>query len=240
MAGRICGCKVIDAESDRIDNAVMLELRPNCEHCGGALPPAALDARICTFECTFCAVCTDDVLGGVCPNCTGELLARPVRPESLLAAAPASDERVVKLVDVPAHQAMLATRSPADDHAGVALRRYADAWRSGDLTAVLDSYADDFTLHYAGTSRFAGTHDGRDAALQVLAEVSIIAPRELVSVDAVIAADHCGVLVATERLTRNGETADMARVLRYRVDAGRLAECWLHETEQATVDHFWR
>lgn len=58
----------------------MLELRPTCEHCNKALPPAALDARICSFECTFCAACVDGLLGNVCPNCGGGFVPRPVRP----------------------------------------------------------------------------------------------------------------------------------------------------------------
>jgi uncharacterized protein len=58
----------------------MLELRPTCEHCNKALPPASPDARICSFECTFCAACVDAVLGNVCPNCGGGFVPRPVRP----------------------------------------------------------------------------------------------------------------------------------------------------------------
>ncbi len=77
-------------------NEAMLELRPNCENCDADLPPASLDARICTYECTFCATCADGVLGGVCPNCTGELVRRPVRPESMLGLNPASTERVLR------------------------------------------------------------------------------------------------------------------------------------------------
>ncbi len=72
----------------------MLELRPNCECCDRDLPPTAADARICSFECTFCARCADTVLGGRCPNCGGELLPRPRRPSEKLAAAPASTRRV--------------------------------------------------------------------------------------------------------------------------------------------------
>ncbi|WP_131728522.1 DUF1272 domain-containing protein, partial [Achromobacter xylosoxidans] len=49
----------------------MLELRPSCEHCDADLPPASTEARICSFECTFCARCADEVLGNVCPNCGG-------------------------------------------------------------------------------------------------------------------------------------------------------------------------
>ncbi len=63
----------------------MLELRPNCECCDKELPPEATDAMICTFECTFCAACASDVLGGACPNCGGNFAPRPIRPAALLA-----------------------------------------------------------------------------------------------------------------------------------------------------------
>ena len=58
----------------------MLELRPNCELCDRDLPPDSAEARICTYECTFCAACVEDVLGNVCPNCGGGFERRPVRP----------------------------------------------------------------------------------------------------------------------------------------------------------------
>ena len=74
----------------------MLELRPNCECCGVDLPAASVAARICSFECTFCAACTDGVLGGRCPNCGGELVRRPIRPADKLARFPASTVRKVK------------------------------------------------------------------------------------------------------------------------------------------------
>jgi hypothetical protein len=74
----------------------MLLLRPSCECCDADLPPASPDARICSFECTFCAACADTRLRGVCPNCGGELVRRPVRPAAALARHPASTERVFK------------------------------------------------------------------------------------------------------------------------------------------------
>ncbi len=58
----------------------MLELRPTCENCNKSLPPASPEARICSFECTFCAACVDTVLGNVCPNCGGGFVPRPIRP----------------------------------------------------------------------------------------------------------------------------------------------------------------
>jgi hypothetical protein len=72
----------------------MLELRPNCECCDVDLPPASPDARICTFECTFCVDCVTRCLHDVCPNCGGELVRRPVRPPAELVDHPASTTRV--------------------------------------------------------------------------------------------------------------------------------------------------
>ena len=72
----------------------MLELRPGCECCDTDLPPDSDRARICTFECTFCATCADTLLRGSCPNCGGELLQRPRRPPEKLVNNPASTRRV--------------------------------------------------------------------------------------------------------------------------------------------------
>lgn len=74
----------------------MLALRPNCECCDRDLAPDAPGAMICSFECTFCAPCAETRLGGRCPNCGGGLVPRPARPAALLAAFPASQERVKK------------------------------------------------------------------------------------------------------------------------------------------------
>jgi len=60
----------------------MLELRPNCECCDKDLPPESKDAMICTYECTFCNKCVDEVLRNVCPNCGGGFVSRPIRPKT--------------------------------------------------------------------------------------------------------------------------------------------------------------
>jgi uncharacterized protein len=57
-----------------------LEIRPNCEYCDKDLPPSAADARICSYECTFCADCVETHLLNVCPNCGGGFAPRPIRP----------------------------------------------------------------------------------------------------------------------------------------------------------------
>ena len=78
----------------------MLKLRPNCECCDKDLPPQALDARICSYECTFCADCVANVLSNVCPNCSGGFAPRPIRPSTprrkgvCVVNHPASTDRV--------------------------------------------------------------------------------------------------------------------------------------------------
>ena len=85
--------------ADRLDMA--LELRPNCEYCDKDLPPDAADARICTYECTFCADCVDDRAVQCLPELRWRVRAaalsgpRPSGARGLcLAKRPASTKRV--------------------------------------------------------------------------------------------------------------------------------------------------
>lgn len=83
----------------------MLELRPTCEHCNTPLPAHALDAMICSFECTFCTTCVKTVLENVCPTCGGGFCPRPVRPSKAwnaglsVASHPPSQQVVHQPVD---------------------------------------------------------------------------------------------------------------------------------------------
>ncbi len=92
----------------------MLELRPTCEHCNTPLPPDALNARICSYECTFCAECAETILGNVCPNCGGGFAPRPIRPArnwkngNCLANDPASATVKYRPADLAAHAALRA------------------------------------------------------------------------------------------------------------------------------------
>ena len=87
----------------------MLDLRPTCENCNCALPPESLDARICSFECTFCRACAEEVLSNVCPNCGGGFTPRPIRParnwqgDNYLGAYPARTEPKHRPIDAAQH-----------------------------------------------------------------------------------------------------------------------------------------
>ena len=88
----------------------MLELRPSCEHCNKNLPPDSPEAVICSFECTFCRSCADEILHNVCPNCGGGFCPRPVRPShnwkngNYLGAHPAGQKVIFKPVDLRVHK----------------------------------------------------------------------------------------------------------------------------------------
>ena len=101
----------------------MLQLRPNCEYCDKDLLPSASDARICSYECTFCAACVENELSNVCPNCGGGFVPRPIRPATewrpglSVAKRPPSTKRVHlshSLEDIAAHSARIRNIPPAD------------------------------------------------------------------------------------------------------------------------------
>ena len=91
----------------------MLQIRPTCEHCDTALAPDDPRAMICSYECTYCETCVAEVLEGVCPNCGGDFVRRPVRPRTpwregvSLGHHPASTVKVHKPVDARRHAALL-------------------------------------------------------------------------------------------------------------------------------------
>ena len=101
----------------------MLALRPNCELCDKDLPPRAADARICSYECTFCAECVERVLENVCPNCGGGFVPRPIRPQEawrpgagLANDPPSTERRLLKYSrdEVAALTATLRDTDPSD------------------------------------------------------------------------------------------------------------------------------
>jgi len=87
----------------------VLELRPGCENCNKPLPPDSLEARICSYECTFCVTCVDTVLENVCPNCGGGFVPRPIRPsrkwkgDNFLGKDPASTSVKHRPIDPVSH-----------------------------------------------------------------------------------------------------------------------------------------
>ncbi|MGE0046377.1 MAG: nuclear transport factor 2 family protein [Hyphomonadaceae bacterium] len=121
-----------------------------------------------------------------------------------------------------------------------ALRRYADAWLSGDLVRILACYHDEFTLHYGGANPLTGDHAGKAAALGALAEVTRRANRQLLEIVDVLAGETRGALIARERFTRDGRSDEFVRTLVFTVRDGLLSECIPYDQDQPLIDWYLR
>ena len=84
----------------------MLEIRPTCENCNKPLPPNSTEALICSFECTYCKKCVDEVLQNVCPNCGGGFVPRPIRPKTELEKYPSTEIITYTPVDMATFKAV--------------------------------------------------------------------------------------------------------------------------------------
>jgi uncharacterized protein len=119
-----------------------------------------------------------------------------------------------------------------------AVKQYADAWLSNDLKTIIACYHDDVIFHYFGQNSLSGTHTGKAACLALLKQVKEKTNRKLIKIVDVLAGEHFGVIVAVEHFERNGQAVEFERILRYRVNEGKLAECWIYDQDQRLVDEF--
>lgn len=128
--------------------------------------------------------------------------------------------------------------SHRDANAAV-IRRYCEAWKTGDLATIVDCYHDELVLHYFGRSPLAGAHRGKAAALAVLATVQQRTNRQLVEIHDVLVSEDHAVVLARERFERDGRRLETNRVLVYHIRDGKLAEGWIYDDDQRAVDDMW-
>lgn len=119
-----------------------------------------------------------------------------------------------------------------------AVDRYAAAWLSGELSAIVACYHDAFTLHYFGRNALSGDHVGKAAALKALAEFTQRTKRRLLGIVATAAGAERGTVIAREALTVGGKTVEVERVLVYTVANGLLRECWVYDQDQRLIDDY--
>jgi len=137
----------------------------------------------------------------------------------------------------------VAPSQPADSSRRAAneqtIRRYCDAWKRGDLPAIIDCYHDDVVFHYFGKSPLAGDHRGKAAALTALARVQQVANRQLVEIHDTLASDDHAVILARERFERDGRSLETNRVLVYHIRDDKLVEAWIYDEDQRALDELW-
>ncbi len=85
----------------------MLEIRLNCENCNKSLPNESSEVMICTYECTFCTDCVENIMLNVCPNCGGGFEKRPTRPKEELIKHPPRKEEVYKPINMETFNKLL-------------------------------------------------------------------------------------------------------------------------------------
>ena len=133
---------------------------------------------------------------------------------------------------------LAAGNAPVAESIRRAVSGYAAAWLAGDRETMLASYHDDFTLHYFGRNPLAGIHQGKPAALAILAEVTRRTNRKLSGIVDVMAGPERGALLVREIFQRDGKTAEVERLLVYSVRDELLWQCWVYDQDQALVDAF--
>ena len=119
---------------------------------------------------------------------------------------------------------------------GEVLERYAKAWESGDVAGIVASYHDDLVLHWYGENPLAGEHRGKAAALAALGELARLASRKLVAMDDLLVGAKRGALLVRERFERGGRMLEIPRVLVFRVQDDRIAECWAYDRDARELD----
>lgn len=117
-----------------------------------------------------------------------------------------------------------------------AIERYVRAWESGNLSAIVDCYHDEFILHYFGSNELAGDHIGKAAALAALAEFGRRTQRKLRMIKATMAGPERGAILASEHLGVGDRAVTVERLLVYAVRDGKLSECWVYDADQALID----
>jgi ketosteroid isomerase-like protein len=115
------------------------------------------------------------------------------------------------------------------------------ALATGDIGPAREALADDVALHVPGSHPLAGEHRGPDAVLGfVLASRHLTDSGEDIEVLDVLEGERHVAVSCRVRATRTGRAPlDNRTVHLLRVDSGRIAEIWLHNFDDLTVNEFW-
>jgi uncharacterized protein len=119
------------------------------------------------------------------------------------------------------------------------LRRYAEAWKAGEIMTMFGMYSPDVIVHYGGMSEFAGEHRGRDAFVDVLLTTAGRSQRVLLEIEDVFEDGSHGALFTREQLVLDGEVTEVQRALRFRTSDAEILEIWLYDHDQHILDRSW-
>lgn len=114
--------------------------------------------------------------------------------------------------------------------------RYADAVLANDIVTALDCYADDIVLHWHGRHALSGSHRGKDAAVKALIAFAQRTERKFLDFPSRFYGPNRGGVISREALGIGEARTEVERVLIYTVCNGRLAECWVYDSDPDLID----
>ena len=115
----------------------------------------------------------------------------------------------------------------------------AEAWNSGDLDVIRESFSDDVVFHFAGTNAMSGTYRGRDAVMDALARASQGWGHHT-DVESVLVSDDHIMVFFHGTGEHEGTPYDMFPVIAMKLDSdGKVTEAWNLANDQRAWDQFW-
>ena len=113
------------------------------------------------------------------------------------------------------------------------------AFNRGDVEALVELFDEDIVWHFPGTSKLAGDHIGRDAALGMLGDYGAASAGTLQAnaID-VMASDEHVTGWARDTASANGRTLDVGSVVVFTMRDGKVTEAHHHFDDQAALDAF--
>lgn len=118
------------------------------------------------------------------------------------------------------------------------VERYCAAWRAMDRPGLAAMYHDEFTLHWFGHNPLAGDHVGKAAALKALIDFTGRTNRRLLDIIDIVAGPKRAMVISREAFERNGQRAEVERVLVFTFKDDLLHHCWVYDRDQALMDRF--
>jgi uncharacterized protein len=115
-----------------------------------------------------------------------------------------------------------------------------NAFRTGDLAALDEVFADDIVFHVPGNNILSNSYQGKDATFGYFGKLMELTQGtfQVESLNLFVSNDQVAMLDRVQA-TRNGKTLDIQLVLVLKVQDGQFVEGWDHFSDLAAWDEFW-
>jgi len=114
-------------------------------------------------------------------------------------------------------------------------------YRDGDVAAVREVLSADIAWHVPGASPIAGSYRGLDEGVEYMLARRALADGTFVMhrLDVLTGSGDTVAVLTDGTATIDGAERQWSTVGLYRLDDGRVAECWLLPLDQAEFDDIW-